>query len=70
MPAIVPYMGKVRHARTIAHTNEFDLIAALQGVLPVEPDWVKVGRGQDDTAVLDLGGSKRLIPPSLLLCWK
>jgi len=54
-------MKKTRHTRTIAHTNEFDLIAALQGVLPVEPDWVKVGRGQDDAAVLDLGDSSRLV---------
>lgn len=41
--------------------NEFQLIAALQTVLPREPAWVKVGRGQDDAAVLDLGGDDWLV---------
>ena len=60
-PAIVLGMGKSRPVKTIAHTNEFALIAALRDVLPLEPDWVKVGRGQDDCAVLDLGGRNRLV---------
>ena len=54
-------MVKIRQKKTIACSNEFDLIAALSGVLPVEPDWVEVGRGQDDTAVMDLGGDNRLV---------
>jgi thiamine-monophosphate kinase len=45
----------------VDETNEFQLIAALHGILPREPRWVKVGRGQDDAAVLDLGGRDWLV---------
>jgi len=41
---------------SIDQRDEFALIAALQGLLPREPGWVEVGRGDDDAAVLDLGG--------------
>lgn len=54
-------MKRNRRPAPVAETNEFKLIAALQAILPQEPNWVKVGRGQDDAAVLDLGGRDWLV---------
>ena len=62
--ALACYRGTMTQRKPTARvgdTNEFQLIAALQGILPREPHWVKVGRGQDDAAVLDLGGHDWLV---------
>jgi thiamine-monophosphate kinase len=45
-----------KRRRPVAQHDEFALIASLRHVLPSEPSWVRIGRGADDTAVLDLGG--------------
>jgi thiamine-monophosphate kinase len=50
-----------KRRRTVSEKDEFDLIAALRHVLPREPSWVRIGRGADDTAVLDLGGRDWLV---------
>ena len=40
---------------TIAALGERGLIERLDGLLPREPRWVAIGRGDDDCAALDLG---------------
>jgi thiamine-monophosphate kinase len=54
-------MKQSKQRARVADIDEFRLIAALQGILPREPSWVKIGRGRDDGAVLDLGGRLWLV---------
>jgi thiamine-monophosphate kinase len=53
-----------RHPRTralrLGDAGEWGLLGRLAQLLPPEPDWVALGRG-DDTAALDLGGEALLL---------
>ncbi|MFQ5601305.1 MAG: thiamine-phosphate kinase [Candidatus Krumholzibacteriia bacterium] len=40
----------------LSDAGEAGLIERLEALLPAEPRWVVVGRGEDDAAALDLGG--------------
>ena len=42
-------------AKTISELGEDSLIDRLGDLLPAEPRWVRIGRGVDDCAALDLG---------------
>ncbi len=50
-------MQRRRTRRSVAGAGERALIARLGVLLPKEPRWVAIGRGEDDCAALDLGGS-------------
>jgi thiamine-monophosphate kinase len=48
----------MRRRREISELGEHALIERLGALLPGEPRWVPVGRGEDDCAAVDLGGSQ------------
>ena len=48
--------GARRVQPLLSSIGEMALLGRLGSLLPREPRWVRVGRGADDAAVLDLGG--------------
>ena len=53
----MPERDKGGKEQRIADLGEWGLIARLPRLLPAEPPWVVVGRGDDDAAALDLGAN-------------
>ena len=50
-----------RRSRRLSDVGERGLVGRLEQLLPTEPRWVVVGRGDDDAAAIDCGGTDLLL---------